>query len=171
MIKSIILIIGILVLFITIDHCHAWNDTDSTENATLIIPPKPFVYYGRYHQRRVRREYSYNDNNITSDHETMATILSILPLDRIGAIIGQIIATGVKEMLNPNIGKKIVNVLENQAPSLVTSLFTNLYSTLRAPVRPVTSNTTIIINRNASKQLRNSSTSSLINTMRRMGTK
>ncbi|CAF4066818.1 unnamed protein product, partial [Adineta steineri] len=71
----------------------------------------------------------------------------------------------------PNIGKKIVNVLENQAPSLVTSLFTNLYSTLRAPVRPVTSNTTIIINRNASKQLRNSSTSSLINTMRRVGTK
>jgi hypothetical protein len=98
----------------------------------------------------------------------MATaILSILPLDRLGAIIGQIMATGVKEMLNPNVGKKIVNVIENQGPSLLTSLFTNLYSTLRVPVRSSTNNTTFSSNSNVNKQLSNSSTSLLINSMRR----
>ncbi len=76
-------------------------------------------------------------------------------------------ATGLKEMLNPNVGKKIVNVIENQGPSLLTSLFTNLYSTLRVPVRPSTSNTTVSINRNTNKQLSNSSISPVISFMRR----
>jgi len=97
----------------------------------------------------------------------VATILSILPLDRLGAIIGQIMATSVKEMLNPNVGKKIINVLENQAPSLLTSLFTNLYSTLRVPARSSTTNVTISMNKNLIKQLSNSSTSSVINSIRR----
>jgi len=97
----------------------------------------------------------------------VATILSILPLDRLGAIIGQIMATSLKEMLNPNVGKKIINVLENQAPSLLTSLFTNLYSTLRVPARSSTSNVTISINKNLIKQLSNSSTSTVINSIRR----
>lgn len=72
-------------------------------------------------------------------------------------------ATGLKEMLSPNVGKKIVNVIENQGPSLLTSLFTNLYSTLRVPVRSSANQTTSPVN----KQLSNSSSSSFINSMRR----
>jgi hypothetical protein len=75
-------------------------------------------------------------------------------------------ATGLKEMLNPNVGKKIVNVIENQGPSLLTSLFTNLYSTLRVPVRSSTNKTTASINKNLNKQLSNSSTLSFINSRR-----
>lgn len=86
---------------------------------------------------------------------------------------GQIMATGLKEMMSPNVGKKMINVLENQAPSLLTSLFTNLYSTLRVPVRSSTSNSTISKYRYINKQLSNSSTSSssFINSMRRSGIK
>jgi hypothetical protein len=80
-------------------------------------------------------------------------------------------ATGLKEMLNPNVGKKIVNVIENQGPSLLTSLFTNLYSTLRVPVRSSPSNTTVSINRNTNKQLSNSSISPIISFQRRPGIK
>ena len=92
-------------------------------------------------------------------------------MDRLGAIIGQIMATSIKEIFNPHVGKKIVNVLENQAPSLLTSLFTNLYSTFRFPVRSSASNVTGLMNKNANKQLSNSSTSTLINSMRRLGVK
>jgi hypothetical protein len=76
-------------------------------------------------------------------------------------------ATGIKEMLNPNVGKKIVNVIENQGPSLLTSLFTNLYSTLRVPVRSSTNNTIVSVNKNVNKQLNNGSTLSWINSIRR----
>jgi hypothetical protein len=78
-------------------------------------------------------------------------------------------ATGLKEMLNPDVGKKLVNVLENQAPLLLTSLFSNLYSTLSSvPVRPTSSNsaTLVSVNNNALKQLSNSSASELINAIR-----
>ncbi|CAF0938768.1 unnamed protein product [Rotaria sordida] len=153
----------------TIDHCQAWNETDLTENITEIIPPQPFVYYGRYHQRRSRREYLYK--NSTSDLNTIETVLSILPLDRLGAIIGQIMATSLKEIFNPNVGKKIINVLENQVPSLLTSLFSNLFSTFRIPARASTSNITVSINISTNKPLSNSSTPSLINFMRRPRTK
>jgi hypothetical protein len=142
---------------------------DSTENVTETIPPKPFVYYGRYHKQRVRREYKYNAT--TSNLDTIGTILSILPLDRLGAIIGQLMATSIKEMLNPNVGKKIINVIEDQAPSLLTSMFTNLYSTFRAPVRSSTSNMTVSINKNVNRHLRNGTTSTIINVLRRPGTK
>ncbi|CAF2546675.1 unnamed protein product [Rotaria sp. Silwood2] len=169
MIKFLLLIIGIELLFITIDHCQAWNETDLIENITEAIPPKPFVYYGRYHERRSRREYLYK--NTTSDLNTIGTILSILPLDRLGAIIGQIMATSLKEIFNPNVGKKIINVLENQAPSLLTSLFSNLFSTFRVPVRSSTNNITVSINKNTNNTLSNSSTSSLINFTRRPRTK
>ncbi len=144
---------------------------DTIENVTAIIPPKPFVYYSRYHRRRFRRDSSSKDAT-SPDLDTATTILSILPLDRLGAIIGQIMATGLKEMLNPNVGKKIINVIENQGPSLLTSFFTNLYSTLRVPIRTSTNTSTISINKTRNKQLSNSSSSSsLINSMRRPGIK
>jgi hypothetical protein len=75
-------------------------------------------------------------------------------------------ATGLKEMLSPNVGKKIVNVIETQGPSLLTSLFTNLYSTLLVPARISTNSSTIPTSKTRNKQLSNSS-SSLINSMRR----
>ena len=83
-------------------------------------------------------------------------------------------STGLKEMLNPEVGKKLVNVIENQAPLLLTSLFTNLYSTLRVPVRPTSSNLTtssISLNNNGLKQLSNTSASEIINAIRRPSTK
>ena len=75
--------------------------------------------------------------------DTAATVLSILPLDRLGAIVGQIMSTGLKEMMNPDVGKKLVNVLESQAPLLLTSLFTNLYANLRGPVKAPPGNGTL----------------------------
>ncbi|UJR30166.1 hypothetical protein I4U23_017706 [Adineta vaga] len=170
MLKLILSIITLGFLFITNTQCQTWNETDTSDNATMNVPPKPFVYYGRYHQRaRLRREYS--DENITSEHETIETILSILPLDRIGAVIGQLIATSFKEMLHPNAGKKILHVLENQAPSLLTSLFNNIYGTLRVPIRSSTNNLTIKINQNINKPLSNSSKLVLFKAMKRRGTK
>jgi len=79
-------------------------------------------------------------------------------------------STGLKEMLNPDVGKKIINVLENQAPLLLTSFFTNLYSTLGAPVRP-SSNINLAspsgsINMDGVKRLSNSS-SEILNAIRR----
>lgn len=142
---------------------------DSTENITEIMDAKPFIYYGRYHQRRPRREDS--STNTTSDLDILSTILSILPLDRLGAIIGQIMATSLKEILNPNVGKKIIHVLENQVPALLTSLFTNLFSTFRLQARSTTNNMTISIDRNDSKLSSNSSTPSFMNFMRRPRTK
>ena len=72
-------------------------------------------------------------------------------------------ATGLKEMMNPDVGKKIVNVLENQAPMLLTSLFTNLYSTIGGTVRaPPSKNVTVSTPNNPVKQLSNSSTRSEI---------
>jgi hypothetical protein len=85
-------------------------------------------------------------------------------------------STGLKEMLNPDVGKKLVNVLENQAPLLLTSLFTNLYSTLSVPGRPASSvasltGSSVSINNNAIKQLSNSSTSGILNAIRPPSTK
>jgi len=143
---------------------------DSAENRTERIPlkpNKPFVYSGRYHPR-IRRQ---NDDPM-ANLDTASTVLSILPLDRIGTIIGQLMATGLKDMFNPDVGKKLIDVVENQAPLLLTSLFTNLYSTLGVPVR--TSSTTNLgissvsnTNNNAIRQLTNSSTSQIINAIRR----
>lgn len=111
---------------------------------------------------RFRRQYP----NDLSMPDTASTVLSILPLDRIGSLTGQIMATGLKEMFNPNVGKKLVNVLEVQAPFLLTSLFTNLYSTLRVPARPSASSSAAARDRPAqassSIQLTNSSTTSQI---------
>ncbi len=106
--------------------------------------------------------------------DTASAVLSILPLDRIGSIVGQIMATGLKEMLNPDVGKKIVDVLENQGPLLLTSLMNNLFSTLSAPVRPSSSSisaSSLLVNNNAIKQLSNSSTSEIMNALRRPGAK
>ncbi|CAF1530908.1 unnamed protein product [Adineta ricciae] len=170
MIKLILSIVSIELLLMTIVECQMWNETDASENATMMIPPKPFVYYGRYHHReRLRR--AYLDDNSTAEHETMATILSILPLDRLGALIGQLIATSFKEMLSPNVGKKILNVLEAQAPSLATSLFTNLYATLRVPARSTSRNTPVQSDRNVNTPLSNSSKLSLLNRLKRSKTK
>jgi hypothetical protein len=122
------------------------------------------------HDRRQRRQ----DDSFGSNGDTASTILSILPLDRLGAIVGQIMSTGLKEMMNPNVGKKIVNVLENQAPSLLTSLFGNLLTNLRAPGRTGTSHmssVTMPMNNSLVKSLSNSSTSALITGMRRPSTK
>jgi hypothetical protein len=85
-------------------------------------------------------------------------------------------ATGLKEMFNPDVGKKIVNVLENQAPLLLTSLFTNLYSTLSIPVRPSSSTINLtgssgLMNNNASRRLRNGSTPEIINDVRNLPAK
>lgn len=142
-------------------RCCFLDVTNGTEGTA-----RPFVYHGRYH-RRVRRQYA--DSLATPD--TASAVLSILPLDGIGRILGQLMATGIKEMMNPDMGKKIVNILENQAPMLLTSLFTNLYSTLGAVGRPAPSkNTTITsvsMNNNAVKQLSNSSTrSEILNAIR-----
>jgi hypothetical protein len=80
-------------------------------------------------------------------------------------------ATGLKEMLNPNVGQKIVKVLETQGPTLLTSLFTNLYSTLSVPVRSSSTKTNLTIssvsmNNNAIKQLSNTTTSEIMNAIR-----
>lgn len=132
---------------------------DLTNNTD--VTAKPFVYHGRYH-RRVRRQNQ--DPFPTPD--TASAVLSILPLDGIGRILGQLMATGLKEMMNPDVGKKIVNVLENQAPTLLTSLFTNLYSTLggtvRAPPSKNVSVSSVSMPNNPVKQLSNSSTRSEI---------
>ena len=65
-------------------------------------------------------------------------------------------STGLKEMLDPNVGKKIVNVIQNQGPSLLTSLFTNLYTTLHVPPRTTANQTRFSVNR----QLNNTTSSS-----------
>lgn len=122
------------------------------------------MYFGRYHRRRFRRETPSKIS--TSNLDTGSTILSILPLDRLGALIGQIMSTGLKEMLNPDVGKKIVNIIENQAPSLLTSLLTNLYSTLRVPTRSSTNRTNNFNTKTPSKQLSNHSLFSSINSKR-----
>ena len=110
---------------------------------------------------RVRRQDS---------SDTAATVLSILPLDRLGSILGQIFSTGLKEMMNPDVGKKLVNVLESQAPLLITSMFTNLYTNLRGPVKAPSSNGTVLsssapVTSNAGKPLSNSS-SALVGALR-----
>jgi hypothetical protein len=80
-------------------------------------------------------------------------------------------ATSIKEILNPNMGKKVVNVIENQAPSLLTSLFTNLYSTFRAPVRSTNSTSPVPINKTGKKKLSNVTASPIFDSLRRPGTK
>lgn len=141
------------------------------------IPNEPNKGYQDHFNLRARRQNGASP----SDIETASTVLSILPLDRIGTIVGQIMSTGLKEMFNPDVGKRLVNVIETQAPLLLTSLFTNLYSTLRVPVKPSSSSSSVIsvntgsssssssvsLNNNAIKQLSNSSTSEIMNALRR----
>lgn len=118
-------------------------------------------------QRRIRRQ----SVDQTQDLDTASTVLSILPLDRIGTLVGQIMSTGLKEMFNPDVGKKIINVLENQGPYLLTSLFSNLFTTLSVPgkVPPKTNPTTssVLNNNNIVKQLSNISTSDIMDAIRR----
>ena len=113
---------------------------------------------------RVRRQ----DQNSYSNSDTASTVLSILPLDRIGTIVGQIMSTGLKEMMSPDVGKKIVNVLENQAPMLLTSLFTNLYSNLRAPPKSVVKMPTAVTESKTTKvsTLLSNNSSPLFNALR-----
>ncbi len=151
-------------LFFFIDNLIVCDFWDSKENQTE-TNPKPFFYNNRYHPRNRRQ-----NQPPLIDPDTAATVLSILPLDGIGRILGQIMSTGLKEMLNPDVGKKIINVLENQAPLLLTSFFTNLYSTLGAPVRP-SSNINLAspsgsINMDGVQRLSNSS-SEILNAIRR----
>ncbi|CAF0786726.1 unnamed protein product [Adineta steineri] len=172
MTKIISVIIATVILHITIDHCQAWDNSDSKGNQTRTHPVKvnKSTINNNRHQYRIRRQQGESSSN----SDTAATVLSILPLDRIGTIVGQIMATGLKEMLSPDVGKKIVNVLENQAPLLVTSLFSNLLGTLSGPVRSTKTNVTtssISLNNNAIKQLTNVSTSEIINAIRQPGRK
>ncbi|CAF1115084.1 unnamed protein product [Rotaria sp. Silwood1] len=166
MTKIILLILVTIILSITIEHCQAkTNDADFGENRKKTLRLK--VNKRSVHKDRIRRQNQESISNV----DTAATVLSILPLDRIGTIIGQIMSTGLKEMFNPNVGQKIVNVLENQAPLLLTSLFTNLYTTLsvpgKVPPKPNTGTSPVTLNDNAVKQLSNSSTSEIMNAVRR----
>ncbi|CAF0790756.1 unnamed protein product [Adineta steineri] len=174
MTKIISVIIATVILHITIDHCQAWDKSDSKGNQTRTYPVKvnKSTINNNRHQYRIRRQ----QGEPSSNSDTAAAVLSILPLDRIGTIVGQIMATGLKEMLSPDVGKKIVNVLENQAPLLVTSLFSNLLGTLSGPVRSTSTKTnvttsSISLNNNAIKQLTNVSTSEIINAIRQPGRK
>ncbi|CAF0811629.1 unnamed protein product [Rotaria sordida] len=170
MTKIILLILVTVILCVTVEHCQARNnDADFRENRKEIMQSK--LKRLSIHKDRIRRQ---NDESM-SNVDTAGTVLSILPLDRIGTIVGQIMSTGLKEMFNPNVGTKIVNVLENQAPLLLTSLFTNLYTTLSVPgkVPPKTNSSisSISMNNNTVKQLSNSSTSEIMNAIRRPAAK
>ncbi|UJR16331.1 hypothetical protein I4U23_003237 [Adineta vaga] len=174
MIKTSLFIVVTILLHLTIDHCQAWkNSSKSKQNKTDLLSHdknrSSTVHHGAFQVRNRRQQ----DAEI-SNTDTAATVLSILPLDRLGTIVGQIMATGLKEMLNPDVGKKLINVIENQAPLLLTSLFTNLYSNLRVPVRSTSSNLTtssISLNNNSIKQLSNTSASEIISAIRRPNTK
>lgn len=142
-------------------------DSNSAENNTEMSSLIQLLEQS-HRIRRQSADYSSSDGS-----DTASTILSILPLDRIGSIVGQIMATGLKDMMNPNVGKKIVNLLETQAPTLITTLFTNLVTNLRGPVRAPpssSSNTSNSISAagisNALKPLSNSSSSPLLNAIR-----
>ncbi|CAF2450374.1 unnamed protein product [Rotaria sp. Silwood2] len=170
MTKIILLILVIAILCITVEHCQAKNNgADSRENRKEKMQSKE--YKSSVHKNRARRQ---NEGSI-SNVDTAATVLSILPLDRIGTIVGQIMSTGLKEMFNPNVGQKIVTVLENQAPLLLTSLFSNLFTTLsvpgKVPPKPNTETSPVLMNNNVVKQLSNSSTSEIINAIRRPAAK
>ncbi|CAF1168622.1 unnamed protein product [Adineta ricciae] len=171
MMKISLCILATLAFHLSIDHCQARSSFESKENRTdaMFFKKNRTSNHWADHLIRNRRQ---QDSFDTID--TASTVLSILPLDRLGTIVGQIMSTGLKEMLNPEVGKKLVNVIENQAPLLLTSLFTNLYSTLRVPVRPTSSNLTtssISLNNNGLKQLSNTSASEIINAIRRPSTK
>jgi hypothetical protein len=103
----------------------------------------------------------------------MASLLSIVPFDRIGATIGRILGTTLKEIISPEIGKNLVDLIENQAPGLFTSFFTRIYAPNRLPTRSASfvGRTDLSVSRNASPPLSNSSASLLINAMRRAGSK
>ncbi|CAF3055317.1 unnamed protein product [Rotaria socialis] len=176
MTKMILFIFVTILLSITVEHCQAIHDnTDSSENEMKITQLKAnsrLLQQGHYY-RRIRRQ---SEESISS-LDTAATVLSILPLDRIGAIVGQIMSTGLKEMFNPEVGKKIVNVLENQGPLLLTSLFSNLFTTLAIPGKippkpnpnpnPNPATSSIIKNTNSPIQLSNNSISELVGALRR----
>jgi L-fucose mutarotase/ribose pyranase (RbsD/FucU family) len=109
------------------------------------------IYYGRYHSRRARRLVDV-DRHSTFDMKQVSALLSLLPLDRLGAQLGQIIVTSLKEMLEPDVYIKLVDILENQAPTLLTSLLTHVHSAFRAPVRKSMINMAMPINKLAYQQ-------------------
>ena len=144
----------------------------NASETTDVKPLQPFVYYGRYHPRRVRRQYQFVDR--TSDDDTMASLLSIVPFDRIGATIGRILGTTLKEIISPEIGKNLIDLVENQAPGLFTSFFTRIYAPNRLPPRSASflgRTDPSASSSNASPPLSNNSASLLINAMRRAGSK
>ena len=109
---------------------------DSNENGTGLAsskPIQPFVYYGRYHPRRARRQLDFDLNQV-------ANLLSSLPMDRLGPIVGQLLNSGLKEVLNPNLLKKL--------DGLLGSLFADAPpSGFRVPVRSSLANITMAMNK------------------------
>ncbi|CAF0936553.1 unnamed protein product [Didymodactylos carnosus] len=97
------------------------------------------------------------------DIETVKAILSIIPLDQIGAIIGQVLAIGVQNMFDSNAGDRILNMLQEQAPTILTGLFSNLYGLAKPPAKKVDNQNVISISQSsslttaASSKLRNGS--------------
>ncbi|CAF1032191.1 unnamed protein product [Didymodactylos carnosus] len=65
--------------------------------------------------------------------ETASAILSVLPLDKVGAIVGQVMSTGLKNMFSPDAGGRILDMLQEQGPGLLTGLFSNLYGLSKTP--------------------------------------
>ena len=113
------------------------------ENSTETGSPKPtqpFVYYGRYHPRRVRRQMDFDLNQLLA-------LVSSLPLDRIGPIVGQLMSSGLKEVLHPNLVKQLNALLGDQAPAFFASLLGNAAGSFRAPVRSSIANITMAINK------------------------
>lgn len=166
-----------LALFVSFRRESLLVRIDPGRNAsetTDIKPLQPFVYYGRYHPRRVRRQYSFVDR--MNDDDTMASLFSLVPFDRIGATIGRILGTTLKEIISPEIGKNLMDLVENQAPGLFNSFFTRIYTPNRLPARSSSSSflgrtDLSASSRNAGPPLSNTSASLLINAMRRAGSK
>ncbi|CAF1002855.1 unnamed protein product [Adineta ricciae] len=153
MMKISLCILATLAFHLSIDHCQAQSSFEPKENRTDAMFFKKNRTSNHWADRLIRNRRQQNSFDTI---DTASTVLSILPLDRLGTIVGQIMST------------------ENQAPLLLTSLFTNLYSTLRVPVRPTSSNLTtssISLNNNGVKQLSNTSASEIINAIRRPNTK
>ena len=103
----------------------------------------------------------------------MASLLSIVPFDRIGATIGRILGTTLKEIISPDVGKNLVDLIENRAPGLFASIFTRIDAPNRLRARPASfvDRTDQSASMNASPPLSNSSASLFLNAMRRAGSK
>lgn len=113
------------------------------ENSTETSSPKPsqpFVYYGRYHPRRARRQMNFDLNQLLG-------LVSSLPLDRLGPIVGQLMNSGLKEVLHPNLVKQLNMLLGDQGPAFFASLLGSVSGSFRAPVRSSIANITMAMNK------------------------